>query len=149
MAFRVPSMPLAINIWRYASLVANPPDVVTTCCLSVGKRSAEMTVPVYSNAAFNVTATSIYRALIQPVCELLVPALTDIQPFGLNATAPNGDCAEVPAGSGRYYVVVGVEDVAKGFANEYRLAWALRGVDAVLQLFGNPWGCPYASYPLP
>lgn len=51
---------------------------------------------------------------------VMFPAGTDIRPgtgFGMSA-----DCIEVPSGSGRYYRVAALDDVAKGFTNEYRLA---------------------------
>jgi len=35
------------------------------------------------------------------------------------------DRVEVPAGTGRYYFIVGVDDVAKDFDNEYRLAFLI------------------------
>jgi hypothetical protein len=50
---------------------------------------------------------------------LLLPALTDIR-----ATYTNGsfDVVDCPAGSGRIYAVVFVDDSGKGFANEHRVA---------------------------
>jgi hypothetical protein len=36
----------------------------------------------------------------------------------------SADTVEVPAGSGRYYAILAVDDVARGFENEYRLALA-------------------------
>lgn len=51
---------------------------------------------------------------------LLVPRGSDIRPgLGFWGTP---DTVECPAGSGRYYDVLCVDDVARGFANEYRLA---------------------------
>lgn len=149
MAFRVPTFPLTVNIWRYGNAVANPADVVSPGSISPGRRSTEQVTPVYSNVAFSAAARLIYTELQQPITELLLPKLTDVQPWGLNATAPNGDCVEAPAGSGRFYVVIGVEDVGKGFSNEYRLAWMIRLVDSWMTLTQNPWVVPYASYPLP
>lgn len=46
------------------------------------------------------------------------------------------DMVEVPAGSGRWYFVDGVDDVGKGFTNEYREA-------SITALFGT-WAPPYA-----
>ncbi len=52
---------------------------------------------------------------------LLVPAGTDVRD---NAQLVGGgapyDIIEVPSGSGRWYYVTGVDDVGKGFPNEYR-----------------------------
>jgi len=55
------------------------------------------------------------------VMSLLFPAGTDVRPsIGFNVGA--GDVIECPRGSGRGYSVLTVDDVAKGFPNEYRLA---------------------------
>lgn len=35
----------------------------------------------------------------------------------------SSDLVEVPAGSGRLYWVIGVDDIGKGFANEHRFAY--------------------------
>lgn len=57
---------------------------------------------------------------------LLCPKLTDIhgQRPGFGP-----DNVEVPAGSGRYYRVMFVDDWAKGFPNEYRIALILAYAD--------------------
>jgi hypothetical protein len=47
------------------------------------------------------------------------PKLTDVRAYG----PPNeGDLVECPKGSGRWYLIEAVDDVAKGFDNEYRMA---------------------------
>jgi len=51
---------------------------------------------------------------------LLCSAGTDIRDH--HCTGNPIDMVEAPAGSGRWYVVYEVDDIAKGFANEYR--WA-------------------------
>jgi hypothetical protein len=63
---------------------------------------------------------------------LLLPPGTDIR-SGVLGTA---DDVEVPAGSGRFYEVEFVDDVGKGFANEYRVA---------LLIQTTAWG----AWPLP
>ncbi len=50
---------------------------------------------------------------------LLVPKGTDIRPAHSGA---NADAVEIPNGSGLYYGVVTVYDMAKGFPNECRVA---------------------------
>lgn len=50
---------------------------------------------------------------------LLLPALTDVRSTACGYIA---DSVECPAGSGRIYFVAGVDDVGKGFPNEYRIA---------------------------
>jgi hypothetical protein len=49
--------------------------------------------------------------------KMRVPAGTDLRG---NLSTTQRDLVEVPAGSGRYYEVWVVDDVAKGFFNEYR-----------------------------
>jgi hypothetical protein len=51
---------------------------------------------------------------------LMVQKLTDVRMA--TAGGVGGDYVEVPAGTGRWYQVVAVDDVAKGFTNEYRMA---------------------------
>lgn len=51
--------------------------------------------------------------------ELLTPALTDIRDV---FQGTGYDIVEVPSGSGRFYSVLAVEDVAKGHPNEFRKA---------------------------
>jgi len=55
-----------------------------------------------------------------PYWALLLPKESDIRDFN----CPSGqDYVEVPSGSGRLYGVMLVDDVAKGFTNEYRIAY--------------------------
>lgn len=65
-------------------------------------------------------ASEVFEPEVQPASVsmiLLTPAGTDVR-----ATVPSGmgDVVEVPAGSGRWYGVVAVDDLGKGFANEHR-----------------------------
>lgn len=67
---------------------------------------------------------------------LLLPSLTDIR--GLNSFTANGnrcDVVEVPQGSGRWYGTSWVDDVGKGFANEFRVANVVP--------IGSTWATPY------
>lgn len=48
---------------------------------------------------------------------LLLPAGTDLRAF---PTYPISDVVEVPAGTGRWYLVGFVDDIGRGFANEHR-----------------------------
>lgn len=52
---------------------------------------------------------------------ILMPKDTDVRDHWHAGARP--DLVEVPSGSGRYYFVHYVDDVAKGFANEYRIAY--------------------------
>jgi hypothetical protein len=109
MAFYVPQMPLAVNIWHgggaggaYAS-----PNITTVGNLTPGKR-------VNTTLGTGTTAPQGYMDM-----QLLLPKLTDVRAAWNSLAA---DVVEVPAGSHRFYYVIYVDDVAKGFANEHRFA---------------------------
>jgi len=51
--------------------------------------------------------------------QLLLPAHTDIRD---SSCTGDNDYVEVPSGSGRWYAVLAVDDVGKGFPNEHRVA---------------------------
>jgi hypothetical protein len=57
------------------------------------------------------------------VMNLLLPALTDIRSTAQGYVA---DSVECPPASGRWYFVAAVDDTAKGFDNEYRVATLLQ-----------------------
>lgn len=104
MAFRIPTFNLTCNIWRGGSLLSNPPDATSMCQLrATGKQ----------NSGY------IANAIIYALPEILFPAHTDVRD---TFNAGGADRFEVPAGSGRFYETAQVDDVAKGFANEYRQA---------------------------
>jgi hypothetical protein len=110
MAFTIPAMPLSVKIWHAWTATVTvyaAPNVTTVGNLSPGKR-----IMSYGGMTNQPTKSQI------PM-ELLLPKLTDIR-AGWNGAAP--DMVEVPAGSRRFYYVWWVDDVAKGFANEYRIA---------------------------
>ena len=108
MSFRIPTFNLVANIWRAANPVTNPPDVVADCQLrAAGKQSTGQDTT--NDWAF--------------LWSVSFPALTDIR----DAYVPGGaDKIEVPAGSKRFYQVAAADDVAKGFANEYRTAFVIK-----------------------
>lgn len=55
------------------------------------------------------------------------PKLTDVRGQAGGITP---DSIEVPSGSGRYYTVEWVDDVGKGYLNEYRVALAVQNPSA-------------------
>lgn len=63
------------------------------------------------------------------------PALTDVRDPSVDLTRT--DFIECPAGSGRWYFVCIVDDVAKGFPNEYRIAIVRKSL-----LTGGQWPIP-------
>jgi len=135
MAFRVPNFNLNANVWRATHHVSAPPDVVCMCNLTPGKR-------VMQSNVFDLGVPM----------EVLLTAHQDVRPEQeFNPASTDGDCMEIPAGSGRYYWIVGVDDVAKGFSNEYRLAMALLLTTYVRSsvFSNNPWNCPALPLPLP
>lgn len=112
MAFRTPTFNLSVNIWRGAGggpYLYTAPTLTVSGNLSPGKR-----VTMQSPAAvLSASRPTIFM-------ELLLPAGTAISP-GYNGNAR--DIVEVPAGSLRVYHVMAVDDSAKGFGNEYRIAF--------------------------
>ena len=103
MGYTLPTFNLTCNIWRPTAPPPAPPAVVSVCNLAYGRR---VQISELSNPPAAMS--------------LLLPAGTDIRDFW--CAGVGGDYVEVPAGSGRFYIVGGVDDVAKGFANEHRVA---------------------------
>jgi len=134
MAFTVPNFNLPVNLWRAPAVVIDPPTLTFFANLSRGERV--FTTPVFADGTNELLAQMI----------LLCPALTDIRP---SDTAVYRDLVEVPAGSGRYYAVVAVDDTAKGFLNEYRFAVLFQFVNSISVSTGNPWAAPGVPYPMP
>lgn len=105
MAFVLPTFNLRCNVWHnLANPRTNPPDDTFDCQLrGVNQTSA-------THGADDGTPAGNY---------FLFPAGTDVR----DADTPSGgDSLECPAGSGRYYFVLNVDDIAKGFTNEHRYA---------------------------
>jgi hypothetical protein len=119
MAFVLPTFNLTCNIWRsQPPTPVLPADVVALCNFSLGKRISTGAdyIPWFNLPAGGGVGISCLIRI------MLLPALTDIR--GLY-TAGLPDWVEVPAGSGRFYRCMDVDDMAKGFANEHRLAWVI------------------------
>lgn len=135
MAFRVPNFNLDVNLWRYPDVWTDPPSLQFKANLARGERD-------YRGPQYPTSGTLMVSEMM-----LLCPAGTDIRfEFG----PPNDpDLVEVPAGSGRYYQVVVVDDCAKGFANEYRFAVLWQLTNSYLDQIGNPWGVPDWPVPMP
>lgn len=112
MAFQVPTFNLSVGIHRCAA----PYDFTTKVYhgVQLGQlrgfgQFPRLNINSPTNVPQYTDATSV-----------LFPAGTDVRFYG--AGGLTHDVLEVPAGSGRWYIVMDVDDVAKGFANEYR--WA-------------------------
>lgn len=67
-------------------------------------------------------------------CALLLPKGTDVR---MNGPSTNADMVEAPKGSGLWWTVRSVFDVAKGYPNEYRLA-VIFSFNTVINLWVYP-----------
>jgi hypothetical protein len=105
MAFTLPTFNVSVEIYTFASYVA--PRLTVMANMSPGRR--------------------IMLEGPTPLMMLLLPALTDIRDGVSAGLVP--DFVVAPAGSGRWYDVSWFDDVAKGFANEYRIAWISKHVN--------------------
>lgn len=105
MGYSTPRMNLTANVWSASSGPPGPPRLNTPAQLrGHHKPELALTLPE-GNWQF---------------CTLLcVPAGTDLRD---SYTVSGKDLIECPAGSGRIYECLYVDDVAKGFANEWRFA---------------------------
>jgi len=112
MPFTIPVFNLTVNIYRNATW----PPPVTPDIVTVGNLAYGRTRPDYFTWSRSASDTILESVGLM---RLMLPAGTDIR-FYLNST--DFDRVEVPAGSGRYYAVRHVDDVGKGFANEFRIA---------------------------
>lgn len=106
MAYSVPKMPLLFNAWGYLTPLADPPRL--------SGRPCQLRGPAFPGA---ITTGG---NLQQPFHWILVvPKREDLRD-GWNGFSP--DFIECPAGTGRFYRVLFVDDIARGFTNEYRIA---------------------------
>jgi len=108
MAFAVPEFNLTCAIYTGPFDTKGLHRLISPCNLAMGKRIQHY-----------------FHDPNQPgfglgVANLLLPAGTDIRDISQNIASP--DIVEVPTSSGRWYVVDTVDDVGKGFSNEYRFA---------------------------
>lgn len=105
MSFTLPTFNLPVNVWHGGNAPPAVPDLVTSGNLALGRR------------------VSSYQGVIsspnEPIMSLLLPPGTDVRG---PQVAGGADLVEVPASTGRYYTVVGLDDSGKGFPNEHRVA---------------------------
>lgn len=107
MAFSVPTFNLKCNVYDgpWVSKVLRIADL--ECNLALGRRVQQLEQDFFGFG----------RGAASPC--LLVPAGSDVRDLSQNIAHP--DLIEVPSGSGRWYTVNLVDDVGKGFDNEYRI----------------------------
>jgi hypothetical protein len=128
-AHKPPAFPLAVNIWRGVHSYLAAPDVVTVGQLHVP--TSNVVYPGSGGIQEVITIRLLY-----------LPKGTDIRyAFGVAPLLAVADTVEVPAGSQRYYRTSDVEDVGKGFPNEFRVAV----IFPVEPAFGVGW----QSFPYP
>lgn len=108
MSYSLPTFNLMADVYTNGTAPAGPPRVTLPCNLQCGRRRQLG----LSTGDFDVSSNS-------PPMFLLVPALSDIRD---NKCASSFDVVECPPASGRWYRVLWVDDVGKGFPNEFRLA---------------------------
>lgn len=116
MAFTLPTLNLRCNVWhnQLSPIAGRPPgvpDIADAPCALAGR----------------------HLDARQALTVLMMPKGTDLRALG--PSPPGWDIVEVPAGTGRLYVVYYVIDVGCGFPNEYRSA----EIDALYTL----WPLPY------
>ena len=105
--FRVPVFPLVVNIWNGGIQPPAPPSLVTVGNLCLPHRDSQV-VQDYAPGLY-----------VDYQLYVLLPAGTDVR----DGSAGFGNSfLEIPAGTFRLYQAVFVDDVAKGFSNEYRRA---------------------------
>jgi hypothetical protein len=109
MAFTIPTFNLVCNVWRGIGHSGAPDIVNLACNLQFGRKPHIL--DLQENVGINAQGQAMF---------LLVPAGSDLRD-GMT-TSGFRDTVEVPSGTGRFYVVWAVDDVGKGFSNEYRVA---------------------------
>lgn len=117
MAFTVPNFNLKCDVYGGPWLTRSLRIGNLACNLALGRR-------------VQVAGTLADTGDPAPACPmLLVPALSDIRDFSQNI--PATDYVEVPSSSGRWYQVLQVDDVGKGFSNEYRIVAIAKICDTI------------------
>lgn len=142
MPVAIPNFNLTCNIWHGAIAwngafpVAKPagaPSLSPVCQLYIPPLIYHGSWLVSYNGVGNITPNHFDQI---PII-LRLPKGTDVRsPQIWNAIASTTDAVECPAGSNRIYAVTLVEDLHKGFSNEYRIALLA-------------WVYYYGAYPIP
>lgn len=130
MAFSVPVMPIECDIYTgpYPTRVFR---ATVPCNLAVGRRMPQPGLGLIEETGEG-----------HGVMTLLVPAGTDLRDYSAGPPYVM-DLVEVPRTTGRWYVVLGVDDYGKGFPNEHRFAWLAKAWDNGNPLFaGIVWPTP-------
>jgi len=129
MSITGPTLNLVCNIFKQHDLSTGPPTAVPTypnveCNLQFGKKTHGQTFGGHY---------------------ILLPKGTDVQDR-TNTTPQTVDLIECPSGSQRFYVVVEVDDVSKGFPTEYRTAECEHAHESADASYESAWLWP-TPYP--
>jgi hypothetical protein len=129
MPFSLPAFNLLCNVYQgpWLGKVLRIADL--PCNLAIGRRVQQL----------GTDQLGFPQGFASP--SLLVPKGSDVRDTS-QQTQP--DILEVPSGSGRWYATNIVDDMAKGFSNEYRLVSMYKVCDAV-----NPALYPGLFWPIP
>jgi len=129
MAFSLPNFNLLCDVYTgpWLAKVLRISDV--PCNLALGRR-VQQPGATFTTFEFGAAAPSV-----------LLPPRTDVRDF---SCVTGYDVLEVPKGTGRWYAVMQVDDVGRGFANEYRIAFPVKAVQAVdaTEFAGSFWPTP-------
>jgi hypothetical protein len=112
MAFRLPTFNITCNVWHAGPVVppVGPPDIAGLQC--------QLAWDAAGGSVFLIGAAPRHFMLLR------VPPRTDLRG---QESSTFQDVVEVPAASGRFYVCWRVDDVGRGFVNEYRQGMILLG----------------------
>lgn len=145
MAFVLPTFNVPINYWYNTNWNAAWLDGAGVVPGPDAFWDAQLRFPPKDVLLQSLSDVRLHADLLNPPGEDIRPPLVQSADFQYWM-----DRVEVPAGSGCYYFVESVLDVAKGFGNEYRLAV----IRPTYELDGSYWSIrahwPYAPpWPLP
>lgn len=113
MTFEVPTFNLSAGVYT-GPWVGKVFRANLDCNLAFARRVANV------QAGFDPTSPV---STLTNIMSLLLPAGSDVRDHFQGGPY---DVVEVPAGSGRWYAVAGVDDIGKGFGNEHRCAWLVK-----------------------
>ena len=113
MSFTLPTFNLVCDIYTGPRLTMVLRQSGVPCNLAIGRRMQLWSDGYQTNTSGGASPC------------LLVPAGTDVRD---NGNASGYDVIDCPAGSGRYYAVISVDDMSKGFPTEYRLVAMAKAV---------------------
>ncbi len=119
--YHLPNFNLVYSVWRRNTPVQAPPDGEGKCQLRFGWAGSVV------GATATVNRTTVAPAGMQGIpTVLLFPRGSDLRDsFSATGGPWDGDTAEVPKGSKRYYIIYHLEYMYPGFPNEHLAAQTL------------------------